>query len=57
MAWRERSSQIDTLLAREPEEQEEIVLATFDVDEIRRFRAAETWRLNYRKAWYRAMIV
>jgi hypothetical protein len=28
-------------------ENEEIVLASFDVDEIRAFRKKEEWRLNY----------
>jgi len=38
----------DTLIAKAGE-REEILLATFDMDEIRQFRSAESWRLDYRR--------
>ena len=40
---------VDTLIARAGEH-EEILLATFDMDEIRQFRSAESWRMDYRRA-------
>jgi predicted amidohydrolase len=51
VAWRAGQS-VDTLIAKTGE-QEEILLATFDVDDIRAFRKAESWRMDYRKAWHR----
>ena len=47
-AWRNGKS-IDTLIAKAGE-REEILLATFDMDEIREFRSAESWRMDYRRA-------
>jgi len=47
-AWRNAKS-IDTLIAKAGE-REEILLATFDMDEIREFRSAESWRMDYRRA-------
>jgi predicted amidohydrolase len=47
-AWREGKS-IDTVIAKAGE-REEILLATFDMDEIREFRSAESWRMDYRRA-------
>ena len=49
VAWREGQS-VDTLMTSAGQE-EETLLATFNVDEIRAFRKAESWRLDYRKAW------
>lgn len=43
---------VDTLIAMAGEP-EQILLATFDVDDIRAFRQKESWRMDYRKAWYR----
>ena len=48
VAWRNGKS-IDTLIARAGEH-EEILLATLDMDEIRQFRSAESWRMDYRQA-------
>jgi predicted amidohydrolase len=48
VAWRNGNS-IDTLIARAGEH-EEILLATFDMDEIRQFRSTESWRMDYRRA-------
>lgn len=47
-AWKNGSS-LDTLIARAGE-REEILLATFEMDEIRAFRNAESWRVNYRRS-------
>jgi len=51
VAWRAGRS-VDTLIAKAGE-QEQILLATFDIDDIRAFRKTESWRMDYRKAWYR----
>jgi N-carbamoylputrescine amidase len=51
VAWRAGLS-VDALIAKAGE-QEEILLATFDVDEIREFRKVEMWRVDYRKAWHK----
>ena len=48
VAWR-NGKPIDTLIARAGEH-EEILLATFDLDEIRQFRSTESWRMDYRRA-------
>jgi len=50
VAWRAGQS-VDTLIAKAGE-QEQILLATFDVDDIRAFRKTESWRMDYRKAWH-----
>lgn len=50
VAWHAAQS-VDTLIARAGEE-EQIFLATFDIDEIRAFRKTELWRMDYRRAWY-----
>jgi len=42
----------DTLIAKAGE-QEQILLTTFDLDDIRAFRKTESWRMDYRKAWHR----
>ena len=47
VAWRNGKSG-DTLIARAGEH-EEILLATFDMDEIRQFRRTESWRMDYRR--------
>jgi predicted amidohydrolase len=47
--WRAGQT-VNTLIARAGE-QEQILLATFDMDEIRAVRKAESWRLDYRRAW------
>lgn len=47
VAWKDGKTQ-DTLIASAGE-QEEVLVATFDVDEIRKFRNAESWRLDYRR--------
>ncbi len=49
--WR-AGQPVDTLIAKAGEE-EQILLATFDIDEIREFRRAERWRMDYRLAWHR----
>ncbi len=51
VSWRAGRS-VDTLIAKAGE-QEQILLATFDIDDIRAFRKSESWRMDYRKAWYR----
>ena len=51
VAWRAGRS-VDTLIAKAGE-QEQILVATFDIDEIRAIRKAELWRMDYRKAWHR----
>jgi N-carbamoylputrescine amidase len=50
VAWRAGQT-VDTLIAKAGE-QEQILLATFDIDDIREFRKAELWRMDYRRAWY-----
>ena len=50
VAWRAGRS-VDTMIA-ETGEQEQILLAAFDIDEIREFRKMELWRMDYRRAWY-----
>ncbi len=51
VAWRAGLS-VDTLITK-AEEQEQILLATFDLDDIREFRKNESWRMDHRKAWSR----
>jgi predicted amidohydrolase len=48
VAWR-KDGPVETLIAGAGE-QEEIVLATFDLDDIRAFRSLESWRMDYRRA-------
>jgi len=48
VAWRNGGA-IDTLIAKAGK-QEEILLATFDMDDIRKFRSTESWRMDYRRA-------
>jgi predicted amidohydrolase len=50
VAWRAGES-VDTLMAKAGE-QEQILVASFDLDDIRAFRKAELWRMDYRKAWH-----
>lgn len=50
VAWRNGHA-VDTVIAMAGE-QEEILLATIDVEDIRAFRKAESWRMEYRKAWH-----
>ena len=47
IAWKDGSAR-DTLIATAGE-QEEILVITFDLDEIRAFRASESWRLKHRQ--------
>jgi predicted amidohydrolase len=47
VAWRNGRS-VDTLVAKAGQ-QEEILLATFDMDDIREFRSAESWRMDCRR--------
>lgn len=47
VAWNEGGSEQETLLVRAGQE-EGVFLARFDVDEIRKFRKREAWRLDYR---------
>src|SRR5438270_8344829 len=47
VAWRNGKPQ-DTLLGRAALEKE-ILLVSFDVQAIREFRAAESWRMDYRR--------
>ncbi len=54
VAWRAGQS-VDTLIAKAGE-QEQILLATFDMDDIRAFRKTEMWRMDYRKAWHRELL-
>jgi N-carbamoylputrescine amidase len=54
VAWRAGQS-VDTLIAKAGE-QEQILLATFDMDDIRAFRETEMWRMDYRKAWHRELL-
>lgn len=49
VAWRDGTS-IDTLIATAGQ-QEQILLAEFDIDGIRDFRKSESWRMDYRKRW------
>lgn len=51
VAWRAGRS-VDTLIAKAGEH-EQILLATFDMDDIREFRKAELWRMDHRRAWHR----
>jgi len=53
VAWRAGLS-TDTIITKAGE-QEQILLITFDVDDIRAFRKTESWRMNYRKTWHRAV--
>jgi predicted amidohydrolase len=46
---------VDTLIAKAGE-QDEILPATFDVDDIRAFRASEAWRMDSRGAWHRGQL-
>lgn len=48
--WRAKRA-VETLIAKAGE-QEKILLATFDIAEIREFRKTELWRMNYRRAWH-----
>jgi hypothetical protein len=48
VAWKNESS-IDTLIAKAGEG-EDILLAPFDMDDIREFRTTESWRMDYRRA-------
>ncbi len=50
VAWRADQS-VDTLIAKAGE-QDQILLATFDMHEIWAFRKTESWRMDYRKAWH-----
>ena len=47
VAWRNGRS-VDTLVAKAGQ-QEEILLATFDMDDIREFRSTESWRMDCRR--------
>lgn len=47
VAWRAGDPQ-DTLIAKAGEKQETL-LVRFDIEAIREFRAAESWRMNYRR--------
>jgi N-carbamoylputrescine amidase len=47
VAWRHGDPQ-DTLIAKAGEK-EEILLTSFDIEAIRDFRAAESWRMDYRR--------
>src|SRR6516225_3786025 len=46
----------DTLIVKAGKE-EGVLLAMFDVDAMREFRAQESWRINYRKEWYKKNLV
>ena len=48
VAWR-NSKPDDTLIAQAGQE-EQILLVTFDMEDIREFRRTESWRMNYRRA-------
>ena len=48
VAWRDGQPQ-ETVMAKAGE-QEELLLARFDIDEIRKFRSAESWRMDHRRA-------
>ena len=47
VAWRDGKPQ-EMVIARAGE-QEQVLLASFDVDELREFRKAESWRMDYRR--------
>jgi predicted amidohydrolase len=47
VAWRGGKAK-ETVMARAGE-REEVLLVNFDVDEIREFRSAESWRMDYRR--------
>ncbi len=49
VTWRGGDS-VDTLVAKAGE-QEQILLAAFDIKDIRAFRKSESWRMDHRKAW------
>jgi predicted amidohydrolase len=51
VAWRGEEP-LDTLIVKAGEE-EQILLARFDITAIREFRKAEQWRMDYRRAWHR----
>jgi len=53
VAWR-AGLPTDTLISKAGE-QEQILLATFDLDDIRAFRKTESWRMDYRKTWHRGL--
>jgi predicted amidohydrolase len=46
-AWKDGKAQ-DTLVAAAGEH-EEVLVVHFDMDEIRAFRIAESWRMDYRR--------
>lgn len=48
VAWRNGKS-LDTLITKAGE-REQVLLATFDIDQIRAFRTTESWRMDYRRA-------
>jgi len=50
VAWRAGET-VDTLIAKAGEG-EQILLAAFDIDDIREFRKTEQWRMDYRRAWH-----
>jgi N-carbamoylputrescine amidase len=52
VAWKDGNEK-DTLIVKASEE-EGIFTATFDLDEIRQFRKEESWRIDYRKNWYKS---
>jgi predicted amidohydrolase len=54
VAWRAGQS-VDPLIAKAGE-QEQILVATFDIDDIRAFRKTELWRMDYRKAWHQELL-
>jgi N-carbamoylputrescine amidase len=47
VAWKD--GRANPMLIAKAGTQEQIVLARFDIDEIRAFRNAESWRMNYRR--------
>lgn len=49
VSWRSGQS-VDTLISKAGE-QEQILLANFNFDEIRAFRKTESWRMEYRRKW------
>jgi len=49
VAWKDGKAQ-ETLIAKAgEEEEEEVLLVRFNVDDIRVFRNAESWRMDYRR--------
>src|SRR5207245_1721228 len=44
-----KDGKANQMLIAKADEQEQILLASFDIDEIRAFRNTESWRLNYRR--------